>query len=225
VSGGDPRDEGTTRALDAPGPRRPKAPDHRPAWLVLLAALTLLYGGRLLTSAIETWRDPTATMRLPQSRAMTPAEEEVARDIVATSRRVAQAHARTLRADAAAAIPVALVLLFAAAAALARDPRGRGVTLAAAWLGIVYQLASLWLTFPIVRELAHELGGPFSRLATMQGGAADASAQPETMATVLMALPVFAAAVTIGGSLLLIRFFGGTRGRVLYGLERARGDA
>jgi hypothetical protein len=225
VSGGDPRDDGPSRAPDAPGPRRPKSPDHRPTWLVLLASLTLLYGGRLLTSGIETWRDPTSSMRLPPSRAMTPAEEEVAREIVATGKRVAQSHASTLRADAAAAIPVALVLLFAAAAALSRDPRGRGVTQAAAWLGIIYQLASLWLTFPIVRELAHELGGPFARLATMQAGGSDAGARPETMAVVLMALPVFAAAVTIGGSLLLIRFFGGPRGRVLYGLERARSDA
>jgi hypothetical protein len=225
VSGGDPRDDETSRAPEAPGARRPKAPDHRPTWLVLLAALTLLHGGRMLTSAIETWQDPAATVRIPPTRAMTPAEEEVMQEIRATSKRVALARASALRADAATALPVALVLLFAAAAALSRDPRGRAVTLAAAWLGIVHQLASLWLRFPVMRELAHELAAPAARLATMQGGGADGGARPETMAVVLMALPVLGAAVTIGGSVLLIRFFGGTRGRVLYGLESARSDA
>jgi hypothetical protein len=220
---GDPRDAGRPAAFDAIGPRRPKAPDHRPIWFVLLASLTLLYGGVLLLSSLETWRDLNGAKRSLPARALTPAEEEIDNQLAAASERVAAAHARTLRANVAASVPMALLLLFAAAATLSRDRRGRAVTLAAAWTGIAYQLTRLWLTFPFNRDLAREWSPLLARLAALQPGGADPHMTPEAIANVFVAIPVFVAVVAIGGSLVVIRYFGGRRGRVLYGLERAGG--
>lgn len=208
--------------FEGPGPLRAKAPDHRPLWLVLLSSLTLVYGGVLLVSSLETWRDPGAAARLPLARALTPAEEEITRQLVQVNARVVAAHARTLRANAAASLPVALLMLFAAAATLSRDRRGRAITLGAAWAGIGYQLLTLWLTLPVVRDYAAEASPLLARLAAMQAGA-DANATPEAVAKIVVAFPVVMTLVAIAGSLVLIRYFGGPRGRVLYGLQRAEG--
>src|SRR5258707_15487964 len=95
-------------APSAVGPPRPKSPDHRPLWLVLLSSLTLVYGGVLLVSSLETLRDPRAVTHLPMTRALTPAEDEIARQLVDVGGRVAAAHARSIPGNAAASLPVAL---------------------------------------------------------------------------------------------------------------------
>lgn len=216
--GGDPFED--ARRAGPPPRRRAKAPDHRPAWLILLSSLTLVYGGVLLVSSLETLRDPKAATHLPVTRAMTPAEDEVARQIVNVGARVASAHARSIRGNAAASLPVALLMLLAAAATISRDRRGRQIALAAAWTGIAYQLGTLALTYPIVRDYAWQAAPLLARLVAMQGDAGDAAATPDVVAKVVMAFPVFTSVVAICGSLLLIAYFGGRRGRTLYGLER-----
>src|ERR1700674_4157676 len=108
-------DSGTADGLRAagplppPAPRRAKAPEHRPPWLVVLSAITLVYGGMLLVSSLDTLRDPRAVTHLPMARAMTPAEEEIARQLADIGARVVTAHARTIRGNAAASLPVALL--------------------------------------------------------------------------------------------------------------------
>jgi hypothetical protein len=212
-----PRDD----AAAALGPRRARSPDHRPIWLVLLSSLTLVYGGVLLVSSLEALRDPRAATHVPATRAMTPAEDEIARQLVDVGARVASAHARSIRGNAAVSLPVALLMLFAAAATMSRDRRGRSVALAAAWTGIAYQLATLAFTFPIVRDYATQAAPLLARLVALQGETTD-GATPEVVAKVVMAFPVLTSAVAIAGSLVLIGYFGGRRGRVLYGLERRR---
>jgi hypothetical protein len=207
---------------DGLGPRRPRAPDHRPLWLVLLSSLTLVYGGVLLVSSLEALRDPRAATHVPVTRAMTPAEDELARQLTDVGAQVAITHARSIRGNAAASLPVALLMLFAAAATMSRDRRGRAVALGAAWTGIVYQLATLPLTFPVMRDYATRAAPLLVRLIALQGDARDGATTPETVAKVVMAFPVFAAAVAIAGSFVLIGYFGGRRGRALYGLERRR---
>ncbi len=202
------------------GPRRPKSPDHRPPWLVLLSSLTLIYGGVLLVSSLEALRDPRAATHLPATRAMTPAEEEIARQLLDVGQRVASAHARSIRGNAAVSLPVALLMLFAAASTISRDRRGRQIALAAAWTGIVYQLATLGLTFPIVRDYAAQAAPLLARLVALQAESPDPSATPEVVAKVVIAFPVVTSLIAIAGSLILIGYFGGRRGRVLYGLER-----
>jgi hypothetical protein len=189
---------------------------------VLLSALTLVYGGVLLVSGLETLRDPKAATHMPMTRAMTPTEDEVARQIVDVGARITSEHVRSIRGNAAASLPVALLMLLAAAATMSRDRRGRQIALAAAWTGIAYQLGTLALTYPIVRDYAWQAAPLLARLVAMQGDSGDAAATPDVVAKVVMAFPVFTAAVAIGGSVLLIAYFGGRRGRVLYGLERSR---
>ena len=202
--------------------RRAQPPAHRPLWLVLLSSLTLIYGGMLLVSSLETLRDPRAGTHLPATRAMTPAEEALAKQLVEIGARVTAAHAGTIRVNAAASLPVALLMLFAAAATMARDRRGRQVALAAAWTGIAYQLGTLALTFPLVRDYARQAAPLLGQLVALQtGGPADGGPAPDVLARFfVVAFPVFTAAVAIASSLVLIRYFGGRRGRVLYGLER-----
>jgi hypothetical protein len=207
--------------------KTPKAPLSRPFWLVLLSSLTMIYGGFLLISNLDTLRDPQAAAHVPLSRALTPPEEVVARRLADVNTQVVERHRGTLRGHAAAGLPVALAMLFAAAATLSRDRNGRTVTLAAAWLGIAYQLGTLWVTFPIVRDYAR-LGAPLlAQLVTFQadGSASvdvhDQGATPEAVTKLLMGVPVVTTILGIAGSLVLIRYFGGRRGRVLYGLEPA----
>ena len=231
--GRDPRDptpQAPPGGDDARAPLGPKlvrppakSPDHRPAWLVLLSALTLVYGGILLVSSLEALSDPRAATHVPATRAMTPAEDEIARQLVDVARSVAAAHARSIRGNAAASLPVALLMLFAAAATMSRDRRGRQVALAAAWTGIAYQLGTLVLTFPIVRDYAAQAAPLLARLVALQGEGADPAATPEVVAKMVMAFPVVTSAVAIAGSFVLIGYFGGRRGRVLYGLEKRRG--
>jgi hypothetical protein len=209
--------------------KAPKAPTSRPAWLVLLSSLTMLYGGFLLISSLDTLRDPQAAARVPLTHALTPPEEALAKQLADVNAHVVGLHQRTLLGHAVAALPVALVMLFAAASTLSRDRNGRGVTLAAAWLGIAYQVGTLWVTFPIVRDYAR-LGAPLlAQLVTVQtdgavsGGviANGQRATPEAVTKLLMGVPVVTTILGIAGSLVLIRYFGGRRGRVLYGLEQA----
>jgi hypothetical protein len=223
---GAPGVPGAPGTADAAGRLRAKAPDHRPPWLVLLSALTLLYGGTLLVSSLEGLRHPHAPIRLPvtsgaRGEAMTPEQDAIARQIAEVGARVAAQHPRALRGNALASLPVALVMLFAAASMLSRDRRGRGVALAAAWLGIAYHLGTLWLTFPLTRDLARSAGPLVAELVALGPNAARADLTPELMTKVIVASAVTATAMGILGSLVLIGYFGGRRGRVLYGLETA----
>jgi len=216
--------EAARQSLGAGGaPLRPRSPDHRPAWLVVLSTLALCYGGALLVTSLEALRAPRLAEHAPSARALTPAEEDLARQISDVATRVAAAHARAIRADAAQSLPAALLMLLAAAATMSRDRRGRQIALAAAWTGIANQLVTLALTFPVVRDYAWQSAALYASLVTMQGGAAVGNeATPELFGKVLVALPFVTTAGAIAGAALFIRYFGGRRGRVLYGLERRR---
>lgn len=214
-----PRDD----AAGGLGPRRARSPDHRPLWLVLLSSVTLIYGGGLLVSSLEEFREPRLNLTVPAAHAMTPAEEEIARALVGVDVRVASAHARSIRGNAVASLPVALLMLLAAAATMSRDRRGRDLALASAWTGIVYQIATLPLTFPTMRDYASQAAPLLARRFALNANAADAAAMtPELVAKFFMAVPFVGAGFAIAGSLVLIGYFGGRRGRVLYGLERQR---
>ena len=209
---------------DAPaafGPRRARSPEHRPPWLVLLSSFTLIYGGVMLVSGLDALRDPRAATHFPTRQALTPTQEELLRQIVDVGAGIAATHARAIRANAAGALPVGLLLLFAAAATMSRDRRGRQVTLAAAWASILYQLVSLALTLPLIRQYAREAAPQLAQLVALQ--ADGAAATPEVAAQAVVVFPVLTTALAVAGSLVLIRYFGGRRGRILYGLERPEG--
>jgi hypothetical protein len=209
---------------DAPARRRAKSPDHRPTWLVLLSALTLLYGGRMLVGGLTVMRDPRAAIPVPVSASLTPAQDAIVRQFDDVRTRVAADHGRALRGDALVSIAEALALLFAAASTLSRDRRGRAVVLSVAWTGIAYQFGVLWLTYPVFRDLA-TVGGPlWSQLVSLEASPAQAKElTPEFLTSVIRTIPVVTTTLGILGSVILIGTFGGRRGRILYGLERAPG--
>jgi type II secretory pathway pseudopilin PulG len=237
---------------DGPTARRSaSAPTHRPPWLLLLSSITLVYGGLLLVSGLIALRNPASAAKFPIARPLAPEEEAMTRELIAVNTDIVARHAGAIRARAGASTLLALLMLYAAAAALSRDRNGRAATLIAAWLGIVYQVASLPMLIPIAEDYATTSAPILARMvasdlpattttATADGGAgaADAGAtattpappapgggeapRPEAIAgfmhSVFLGVPIATAILGIMGSLLLIQYFGGRRGRELYGL-------
>jgi len=247
---------GLPRLPPGPAAGGPSSPPYRPTWLLVLSSITLIYGGLLLVSGLAALRDPAAAARLPITRPLPPAEEELAHQLAVVNTQVIEAHARGIRGRAAASTLLALLMLYSAAAALSRDRHGRKVTLIAAWLGIAYQLGSLPIVIPMARDYATASAPLLARMVAAQapsaapsppsptlspaaGDAAAAGTQPAQpaqtaqpaaepppnpeavasfMRTVFVGVPIGTALVGIAGSLLLIVYFGGRRGRALYGL-------
>jgi hypothetical protein len=245
---------GPDQGAAGPGGARPgpKAPTHRPTWLLILSSLTLVYGGLLLVSGLTALRDPAAAARFPATRPQAPEAEAITRELIAVNADIVTRHAAGIRGRAAASSLLALLMLYSAAAALSRDRHGRAATLIAAWLGIVYQVGSLPLMIPIANDYASASAPILARMvaadmppaapadagvaaATASDGGAGAGStsadttskddlpRPEALAgfmhTVFLGVPIGTALLGILGSLLLISYFGGRRGRVLYGLE------
>lgn len=235
----------------APGPI---APAHRPRWLLVLSAVTLMYGGMLLIGGLGDLRSPTASAKLPMARAMAPQEEALTRELIEVNTAIVARHARPIRGRAAASTVLALLLLYSAAAALSRDRHGRTAALTAAWLGIAFWLGSLPVVIPIAQDYAVKSAPILARVIALDlptlaadggpgpaaggaaapaadGGAATTTAgkasgepapRPEAVAgymkTAFIGAPIAIAIVGILISLLLITYFGGRRGRALYGL-------
>jgi hypothetical protein len=192
--------------------------------MVLLSSMTLMYGGLLIVSSLTALRNPQEATRMPITRPLTPPEDALAQQLAAVNARVVAAHQVAIRANAAASLALALLMLYAAASTLSRDRHGRTATLAAAWLGIVYQLGSLSVAVPIARDYARNGAALLAQIVTIQTNGQTQGATPEAMAKLLLGAPILMSIVGVLGSLVLIRFFGGRRGRTLYGLEPARGE-
>jgi hypothetical protein len=209
--------------------RKAVAPKGRPTWLVVLSSLTLAYGGLLLVSGLSALRDPIAAARLSVTQAMAPAQEMLARQLAETGLQILTGHLLGIRLRAVGSLVLAMALLYAAAAALSRDRHGRTVTLLAAWLGIVYQVASLPVVIPIARDYAAATAPLVSSAMAAEPPTAATSdlgpvetPKPEAVAKVMrsvfVGIPIATALVGICGSVLLLVYYGGRRGRALYGL-------
>jgi hypothetical protein len=221
----------------------PQSPSHRPRWLLILSSITLIYGGMMLVSGLNGLRDPTWLARRAVNQPLSPADEARVEEANAVNLPILLAHTRAIRGYAAASMGFALLMLYAAAATLSRDRRGRTVMLVAAWAGMAYHLGSLPVVVPIIRDCAAASEPLMVRVASEQlaaaaaaaerGGAAGAGAlatppaepppTPEALAAearrFIVALPFGGALAGVSGSVLLIVFFGGRRGRRLYGLD------
>src|SRR5687767_2581552 len=120
---------------------------RRPTWVVVLAVAMLAFGGHLLMSSLSIVRGLTA-----QPAAVEPAAEAMARDVRAMSRALDQSNPLAVRVNMASKIVLALLLLFAVAAVLSSDARGRLATLIAAWAGIAYHIGDGLFLFLVVRK-------------------------------------------------------------------------
>jgi hypothetical protein len=164
----------------------------RPTWVVVLAMAMLIYGGSLLQDAASTLRGLPAR-GASASRADAPAVQE----LIAWVASRAAAHPVAVRVNALSKLVLALLLLFAVAAVFSADPRARGATLLAAWVGIVHQIGHGLFLFLIV--------WPRSAAALM----------PFTDAII-----VGTGLLGVAFSVLLLAFFGGRRGRGVFGPQR-----
>lgn len=190
-------------------PLRP--PGKRPFWLMMLGVAMLLSGGKLLING-GTLLSNGGNMRVS---AETVAASQDMQALVDAENKVYQAHPAALRAHALAKIAMALLTLFAVAAVFSSDVRARSAVLLVAWAGIVFELGEAAFAVAVLRPEMASIGPVWSQVSVRSGG------QPLTpdMAQLLFdARTGLRALLGIGFSVLLLRFFGGRRGRLFFGV-------
>ncbi len=194
---------------------------RRPFWLAAMTSAMLIYAGLSLIDALSLLRRPhAATAAAIEDVARASGQIEAARRLAAVGEAIVAAHRAALRVEALACALVALVTLFAVAAIFSHDRRARLATVAAGWAGVLYQLAALPFGVAMAR-LAAEPGAPvLQQLLAQSGrdlhGLAEADVAAALRAAVLM-MPVLRAAMGIAWSMALLIFFGGRRGRAVFG--------
>ncbi len=200
-------------------------PPVRPTWVVVLASIMLLAGGYSLVAGLLKVRDPSIVFTVATNDAAgSDAQLQLNRELAAARAAAVAPHRMWVRTEAVFEILLALFTLYATAAVLSRDRNGRALTLAVGTLGIVYQLGTLPLYLSLMHDYA-ELGADLLAQVVIQSAGGKASADAIDAVEVARRLraaivggPVVVAAVSVAGSLVLLTFFGGRRGRTLYGI-------
>jgi hypothetical protein len=196
----------------------------RPTWMALLTLAMLVFGGHLLLNGLSILRGARAAAgarSVPATpEAGAPASPEALfGNLQATTRSLSKEHPWAVRVNAASKVALGALLLFAVAAVYSSDPRGRRATLVAAWAGIAYHIGDAVFLFLVVRKVivaaAPALAASQSR--SPGGGAFTTATAMVTLADILI---VVTGVAGIGFSVVLLRFFGGRRGRAFYGLEQ-----
>lgn len=207
-----------------------QAPRSRPTWLVVLAVLALLAGAWDLFGGLTALKDPTGTMKMDrQMEALSgkPGGEAAMAEMSTAVAAVVEAHKGGIRVAAVAGVIVGLLYLYAAAMALSLDRVGRRAFIVAACANLANAALGLTLTLPFMREMGDAMRGPMMKViasAAEGKGAAQAGQWAGVMGTVMMAFVIGGAVISVGFSLLLFAYFGGKKGRTLYGLESAPAD-
>jgi hypothetical protein len=199
---------------------RAQAPTHRPVWVTVLCSMMLVYAGFSLVVGLMKVRRPTMVLEGGLTQVADSQQAMQARQRLSAARAAAIGpHERAVRIEAAVEIAVALLALYAAAAVLSRDRHGRALTLAVAAVGIAYQVGTVVLYLPVLRAFAEHGGDPLLGLISAQGGKGDIGPRSsDEIASALSAWLVLTNGVVVLGAAVLIVFFGGRRGRALYGL-------
>jgi hypothetical protein len=186
----------------------------------------LLAGGYSLVAGLLKLRDPTMILMVGGSETLdSEADVDLNRQLTAARLAAVTPHRGSLRAEAGCEVALALFTLYATAAVFARDRRGRALTLGVAVLGIGYQLAVLPLYLALTSDYAARGSALLARsIVENVGGPSSADLSPDQITarlhSAIVGGPVVAAAVGIAGSLVLIFFFGGRRGQLLYGIAK-----
>jgi hypothetical protein len=200
-----------------------QAPKQRPTWMTVMASAMLLYGGLTLVGALFTLRDPKAVAVMAiEDLARSSAQPEIAQRLDAVNEAILAQHRRAIRAGALISIGVGLLTLYAVAAILSRDRNGRLLALCTGWVGIAYQLGSLPFGVTMARQAARE-GAPLLARVLVESGKQAPGTTAEQLAgklhTAIVAPPVVAALLGAGWCLMMLVYFGGSRGRAVYGLD------
>ncbi len=200
-----------------------QAPGHRPPWVTMMASMMLLYGGMTLVSALFTLREPKAAAVVAiENVAQSSNKPELQRELDAINDAIVAQYRQAIRAGALISICVALFTLYAVAAILSRDRHGRLLALCTAVLGIAYELGGLPYSLAMARLAAVD-GAPLLAKVFIESGRQPPGTDPVELAAklhpVIVAPPVVTALLGIGWCLVLLVYFGGRRGRAVYGIE------
>jgi hypothetical protein len=191
--------------------------------MVVLAATMLLYGGLTLVGGLLMVRDPKAiTRHAIRNVARAPAVDEKVRKLEPILDAIADRHRVGMRIDAVTSIVFGVFSLYAVAAVLSRDRNGRWLALLTALFGIAYQLGELPLSVAMAKETVAAAGPLLADIMAAGGeGVGRTQAELKAMVDATAAKSALVAAVGVGWCLLLLVYFGGRRGRELYGLHRS----
>jgi hypothetical protein len=184
----------------------------------------LLAGARLFLGSLTDLRRMVTGRSMAEVRleGLADADQEVLiRGQLALDEAVDRSHPVAATVQAAARLALALVFLFAVAAVFSDDPRGRRASVLAAWAGMALHVGSGVFVLTVVR------GGVADAVPVLQQVAAKAHARtgdaPPTAATLaqlastlMIQVPLLAAALGVLFSVLLLVTFGGRRGRLFY---------
>jgi hypothetical protein len=200
-----------------------QAPRQRPIWVTLMASMMLLYGGMTLVSALFTLREPRAAAVVAiENVAQSSAQPELQQKLDRINGVVLARYRSTIRTGALISICVALFTLYAVAAILSRDRHGRLLALGVGGVGIVYEVGGLPYGVAMARLAAID-GAPLLAKAFIDSGKQPPGTDPVELATKLhtaiVAPPVVAALLGVGWCLAMMVYFGGRRGRAVYGLD------
>ena len=201
---------------------RAQAPTHRPTWVLVLGSMMLLTSGYSLISGLLKLRDPAVVLSVSMANSSgSEAELQLSQRLVAVRAATLPPHRAALRVESLAEVALALFGLYATAAVMARDRHGRSLALAVGALVIVYRIGALPVYLSLMRDYA-ERGADLMATAILQnaGSPTDLTAADlaHRLKTALVSEPVVVAAIGIAGALVLLVFFGGRRGRALYGI-------
>jgi hypothetical protein len=196
-----------------------QAPTHRPTWLTVLTSAMLVYGGITLVGALLTLRQPKAMSVMAIANMARPTESpETMQKLETLSAELVARHRGQIRAGALVSLGVGLLTLYAVAAILSRDPLGRRLAMLTACVGIVYQIGSVPLGVVMARQAAAQ-GGPVLAQVVIDSGRQPTGFTPAELPQLMIIPAVLAAALGVLCCFVLLGYFGGRRGRALYGLD------
>jgi hypothetical protein len=200
-----------------------QAPSHRPPWVTVMASMMLLYGGLTLVSALFTLREPRAAAVVAiENVAHSASQPELQLKLDGINQLILAQYRQAIRAGALISIAVSLFTLYAVAAILSRDRHGRLLALAAGAVGIVYEIGGLPYGVAMARLAAID-GAPLLAQVFIESGQQPAGTNPAELAAKLhvamVAPPIVSALLGVGWCLAMMIYFGGRRGRVVYGID------
>jgi len=213
---------------------RAQPPATRPTWVSVLGAMMLLASGTSLVSGLLKLSDPGMVLpaKTPERGAAGPAtlpalDTELTVKLAAAQSATLRGHRTAVRIEALVEVALALFSLYATAAVMAGDRHGRRLSLLSAALLIAYLLGCLPLYLSLMRDYADHAAALLAAALQSAGRGTDlpAAELAQAVRSAMIGQPIMVSVVGVAWALVLIAFFGGRRGRRLYGLEPAPGPA
>ena len=187
-----------------------------------MSSVMLFAGGYSLVAGLMKLRDPTVVLSVGMTDvAGSDADVQLNRRLAAARIAAVRPHVFRVRTEATLEVVLALFALYATAAILARDRHGRALALGVGVLGIIYQVGTLPVYLPLMRDYAESSSDLLAQVIFQSAGQVSALTPAEIshrLRTAIEGGPILSAAVWVVGSLVLFAFFGGRRGRALYGI-------